>query len=569
MKSFIFWGVVLVACHLWDHSVAASASPSNTNTNSKRPPFVAHLTDHQLSQARALAAQRHEACVEHALSGFNVDAIPRSEEEEQRAASTHLKEYDVKIPTKLLDFDEELPKKIYVTDPPFLSQEECAHVIQLAEDHFAAKGQWSKVPSGQYGFCGFYIKEVPTVHEWFVKIVKQRFFPLLQRIFPDFCDNAADLLVDNSYLFKYAPETGRRTDVHTDEGCLSFTIALNSKDDFEGGGTWFEGLSLDENDDKASSEEDTPPGAILEMDVGQINIRPSSLKHMGNAITSGTRYIIGGFVLHRSKAETIRMLTTGNPPQETEAALEAALALNPDNDATYTLLASHEYAKGNVDKSIALLEYCLEQVNPRCGQAAYDLARQYMEKDRHIEAMDLLKICLAADPMDVDAMVSMAEAAGEVGDTETEKEYLNRVVQTPKSNDQNDSVKAQAYRNLGLLHKGQGDIELDYYCKSLAVEDNYEARYSLGRALAQAGQLTEALESFRAAVTLAAASGDAPKENSALKGMHIAARRLITQQDQNNTSGAAVPSMEQRMVELMGEENFRKVQLLAMQQFRM
>ncbi len=73
-----------------------------------------------------------------------------------------------------------------------------------------------------------------------------------------------------------------------------------------------------------------------------------------------------------------------------------------------------------------------------------------------------MKPCLVADPFDVDALVSMAESAGVLGDTATEEKYLLRVVLTEGANEQNASVKAQAYHNLGLLHKGD-DSDMDFY----------------------------------------------------------------------------------------------------------
>ncbi len=74
------------------------------------------------------------------------------------------------------------------------------------------------------------------------------------------------------------------------------------------------------------------------------------------------------------------MLLTGNPPEELEFALEVALALNPENNATYTMLAMHEYEKDNHAKSRQILEYCWQHVNPRSAQLAYDLARKHIEQ---------------------------------------------------------------------------------------------------------------------------------------------------------------------------------------------
>jgi hypothetical protein len=81
------------------------------------------------------------------------------------------------------------------------------------------------LPSGQYDVAGFWIRDVPAIYEWFNRMVQEWLFPLLVKQFPHFC-------LDNAYVFKYTPKTGRQTDVHAYSGCLSFTIALNGNDEY-------------------------------------------------------------------------------------------------------------------------------------------------------------------------------------------------------------------------------------------------------------------------------------------------------------------------------------------------
>ena len=234
---------------------------ASSSTSPSLPPFVQHVDKEALQDALAVAKQRHLKAVQKALSNYPTNCQPAPPDQELLDRIT-LREYPIHAPGQLPDFGDILPKAVYVTDPiPLFTPQECAAVIAMAEEHFqkTTSGTWSLQTSGAHRMSGFWIRDIPAVHEWFVRHCQTRLFPLLARQFPEFCDgNAQDLCVDNSYMFKYTPETGRRTAVHTDSGCLSFTIALNGNDnEYTGGGTWYEGLEgVDDN--------------VLKMKTGQV-----------------------------------------------------------------------------------------------------------------------------------------------------------------------------------------------------------------------------------------------------------------------------------------------------------
>ena len=60
---------------------------------------------------------------------------------------------------------------------------------------------------------------------------------------------------------------------------FSFTVLLNPKTDFEGGGTYYEA-----NDE------------VLQPDQGDILVHAGSMKHEGRPITKGVRYLMIGFL---------------------------------------------------------------------------------------------------------------------------------------------------------------------------------------------------------------------------------------------------------------------------------
>ena len=76
--------------------------------------------------------------------------------------------------------------------------------------------------------------------------------------------------------------------VHQDENTFSFTIALNSKGEYEGGGTCFEQL--------APVDGGSAGRMVLNADAGGVVTFPGKLLHGGNAVTEGRRYIIPLFI---------------------------------------------------------------------------------------------------------------------------------------------------------------------------------------------------------------------------------------------------------------------------------
>jgi len=541
--ALLLWALLLVA--------VSAASDLHSSTINNRPPFVQHVTADALQRARHVAADRHRTAVQEALEHYPIDSVKTDELFDLDAVT--LRAHPLSVPSSSLpDFGDKLHTTVYVTDPPLLSKQECASVIQMAESHFSGQ-EWTRQKSGQYEVTGFLIRNVPAVKEWFLQTCKTKLFPLLQKAFPDFVTDVNDLCVDHSYLFKYTPETGRRTDIHTDSGCLSFTICLN--DDFEGGGTWFQGFPGDKDDNNNS---------VLSMTTGQVTIRVGGVKHCGHAVTKGTRYIIGGFCLHRRHCETVRMLLAGDPSNIEEA--EAAVVLNPHCDSGYNRLAHAYEQRGDAALAQQVLEYCRDHVHVPSPEVAYSLATLYMDQGLFRPAQDCLYgTCLQVDPSDVDAWMAAAQCAAALGDAAQEEACYHKIVDAGCSS-ANPKVVAMAYCNLGVLHADE-NVELDYYRKCLALQpDNFAARYSLGCALASREQYEPACTEFRTALNGASSSNE--KEEDVAKALHAlyqAAARLLQKQQaiSNSNSPMSRDQMLQRFQEIMGRDNYAKMAALA------
>lgn len=108
-----------------------------------------------------------------------------------------------------------------------------------------------------------------------------RIYPLLGTSFEQSLPNWRALRVADAFVVKYNASGGQTfLAPHRDGSVLSFNIALNARDEYEGGGTWFEGL-----------------GQSLPIERGHVCAHASGVLHGGHPISSGVRYILVAFVI--------------------------------------------------------------------------------------------------------------------------------------------------------------------------------------------------------------------------------------------------------------------------------
>ena len=540
-------------------SLIAAASVSLVSAVT-RPDWLSHVDRFKLEEYMGIAKERHNTAIAGGLKDYDVGS-PTTLTEEELAYEENLREnlnlnkYSINAPGRLPDFHDELgDAPVFVTDKdtPLFSKDECKHVVGMADNYFDSQDEPNKMPSGQYYIQGFWIKDVPEVRDWFVEKCKSRIFPLLKKQFPDFVDEIEDLVVDNAYLFKYLPQPGLRTEIHTDGGCLSFTFALNSKDDYEGGGTFVEGLTSDEDPDM---------GQVIEMDVGACTVRPGGIRHAGNPLKSGERYIIGGFCMNKKRVEHVRQLVNNcvekDSPKKIRAALECAIALNPGCDVAYSNLAQIYENQGDKLKAKQVMEDCLKKANPKSCASSYYLGTTLYKEGKYEEAKKYLQNCLDIDPVDGDALGAIAICHANLSETEEEEEILNHIIVAPGVSNR---VLCQAYCNLGIMHAGE-ENELVYYENAQKADpESLPAMHNLGSLYARRKEFDNAIGIFKKVVKdLAQTSED---KMNYLKMLYQVVGAKLQQID----TGVKM-SQEEMMVqfsELMGEENLK--QLMVMQQ---
>ena len=119
---------------------------------------------------------------------------------------------------------------------------------------------------------------------------------MLAARYPEKIRSAQDLRAHDCFIVKYNAEGQNSLAKHMDESAFSFTIALNDRSEYEGGGTCFEAIRL-----KGSGNQYEP--LTLNADAGGVVAFPGTIRHGGDPVTNGTRYIIPLFLyLYENKS---------------------------------------------------------------------------------------------------------------------------------------------------------------------------------------------------------------------------------------------------------------------------
>jgi len=170
---------------------------------------------------------------------------------------------------------------VHKTTGPVFTREECNMIIDEAEQKAYEMG-WTQNRHGNYPTTDLPIVELPQTLDFFRVALVERIYPLLRQQFGMYLpDGGKSLRVADGFVVKYDAEGGQaELKPHRDGSVLSFNIALNPADEFDGGGTWFQSLD----------------GAV-KIDQGEVVSHSSSLLHGGHGITSGKRYIMVCFVI--------------------------------------------------------------------------------------------------------------------------------------------------------------------------------------------------------------------------------------------------------------------------------
>jgi hypothetical protein len=165
-------------------------------------------------------------------------------------------------------------RQCFLTKESVVSEEMCTQIIKWAEMQQWTTSRHYAVPTHDVA-----VHTIPSILQWFNNWMNTTVRPLLEHQFGlsgqyFYCHDAFVVRYESTQLNNYLP-------VHVDESTHSLVLALNQ--DFQGGGTYF--------CDFHTTIVPSQPGCLL-------TFRGNLLRHGGNAVIHGRRYILAGFLYH-------------------------------------------------------------------------------------------------------------------------------------------------------------------------------------------------------------------------------------------------------------------------------
>ena len=147
---------------------------------------------------------------------------------------------------------------------------------------------WTTDRHAHYPTTDYEVHSWPWLDQQMTLLLKQHLLPAMANLFE--VDETC-LFLRDQFIVKYSSNRNEQSGLasHFDESCFSYVMQLNDPREFGGGGTLF---------DHAQDAIKVPQGDTL--------LFCGYNYHAGVPVTSGTRYILTGFIDYRADAEDVR-----------------------------------------------------------------------------------------------------------------------------------------------------------------------------------------------------------------------------------------------------------------------
>ena len=371
-----------------------------------------------------------------------------------------------------------------VSRTPLLTASECMALVAEADcqDDAWCSGSRTAQYAARAG-SSISVAQLPTA----LRLVNERLLPaLLPAIgiaFPTAFRDVSSLRLQEARLVKYNASAGQtELGMHRDGPVVTASVALNSPDEYGGGGTLIEALDRAGRGTGAGGA--AHPSAAFRPGRGCAVLHPGNVRHGGAPISSGVRYILVCFFFDRRTVDHDRLCLL-----RANALLKRALKANKGSSYAADLLDAAAREFGN---------------SLRCGNAVkaesalVGLGHALLELGDFAAAARALEAALQRAPCNAHALASLSAARVALGDGDgARRASLAACLADPRS--------ATAHNTLGvlLLDAPGRDVPKarSAFARGLALSPNDpELLVNCGACAAEIGDLGAASALFAAAL---------------------------------------------------------------------
>lgn len=128
---------------------------------------------------------------------------------------------------------------VHTSAEPLFSAAECQWIVEESEDWASRAGGWTSKRHFNHPTTDIPLAELPLTRRFLNEIaLPERIYPLLGHAFEGQLPNWRKLRVADAFVVKYDAAKGQTfLAKHRDGSVVSFNVALNSRGEYEGGGT--------------------------------------------------------------------------------------------------------------------------------------------------------------------------------------------------------------------------------------------------------------------------------------------------------------------------------------------
>lgn len=220
-----------------------------------------------------------------------------------------------------------------IPDPP--AEADCDSIVKEAEEFARLNGGWTTARHYAVPTTDLPIHRIPKLLSFFNDLVETKLASLLALQFAPSSQNdhealVCDVSVHDMFVVKYSQPyhdealssairpprdhhngssdqdsldgiaSQRYLPIHSDESSHSFVLALNSMDEYVGGGTYFpDKRDVMRPGNRMHINEDSVQYLLIAAEKGHLVSFDGRLLHGGDPVLQGTRFIVAGFMLLR------------------------------------------------------------------------------------------------------------------------------------------------------------------------------------------------------------------------------------------------------------------------------